>query len=174
MELPNSGGPLIAPAWSGQALAQVQQVEGTIRQFQNHLSQLKLYSQITEEDVEADALDETLHLLEEMEDGSCWLPSKGRVSVGVLDTCDDGYVHDGPMCFEAECEDGYEMGMGHCLEECDVNEIAKGLECFNVDDDSVRERDDYNLAFAPLSCADGLEQYANQCYAPCEDGWHGI
>ena len=32
MELPNSGGPQVAPALTtGQALAQVQQVEGTIR-----------------------------------------------------------------------------------------------------------------------------------------------
>ena len=116
-----------------------------------------------------------LHVLEETEDGSCWLPSRGRPSEGVLDTCDVGYVRDGPMCFQTECDYGYEMGMGHCLEECDDNEIAQGLKCFDEDDDSIsRERDDYDLDFTYLRCADGLEQYANDCYAPCEEGWHGV
>ena len=123
---------------SAEAFAQIQQVEGTIKQYQQHLSQLKVYSQVTEEAVESETTEEMIHMLEEMEDGSCWLPSMGRAAVGVIDTCDEGFEAIGPMCFQAECEDGYEKSMGHCVEECNDNEITQGLQCFDAADENIK------------------------------------
>ena len=65
------------------------------------------------------------------------------------------------------------MGIGHCLELCNDDETAQGLlECVDGNGQS-RIRDDYTLDFTQLRCADGLDQYANDCFAPCESGWHG-
>ena len=159
---------------SAEAYAQIQQVEGTIKQYQQHLSQLKLYSQVTEEAVESETTEEMMHMLEEMEDGSCWLPSKGRAAIGIIDTCDEGFEAAGPMCFQSACPDGYEKAMGHCVEECNDDEIAQGLQCFDAADNNIsRQRKDIDLDFAPLRCAEGLEQYGNDCYETCEEGWHG-
>merc|ERR1711990_574710 len=44
------------------SFAQMQQVEGKIKEYQLYLSQIKLLGEVTEEDVEADAVDEALKL----------------------------------------------------------------------------------------------------------------
>ena len=154
------------------SFAQMQQVEGKIKEYQLYLSQIKLLGEVTEEDVEADAVDEALKLIEETIDDSCWLPTHARQKIGVTDTCRDGWSvgAQGLICIE-DCATGYSGADGICLEDCDDDETDAGLRCIH-NDQSSHDKDIQYAATESLICEEG-DQFASECYEACDDGWHG-
>jgi hypothetical protein len=103
---------------------------------------------------------------------SCKKPARGR-GVGVaVDSCPPGSERNGALCYPA-CRAGYTGAGPVCWSQCPAGYQDDGATC-RKDPIIVGKQSHGRGAGVPMLCAEGLQESAGLCYAPCDERSSGI